>query len=312
MKAIICTKYGPPEVLQIQEVEKPKPKDNEVLVKVIATTVTKGDSRIRSFTVPFWQWLPSRLYLGITKPKRAITGMELSGEIEAIGSNVKRFNVGDQIFSFVGFGFGANAEYKCISENGANTMDGLITIKPSNISFAEAAASTGGALTALACLKKANIKKGQKVLIYGASGSVGTFAVQLAKYFEAEVTGVCSTNNLTLVKSIGADNVLDYTKEDFRKTAERYDFIFDAVAKTSRSSCKPLLNPKGIFISAHDNQNSIPINTDDLNFIKELLENSQLKPVIDKIYPFEQIVEAHRYVDAGHKKGNVIINIVGK
>lgn len=312
MKAVICTKYGPPEVLQIKEVEKPMPKDNEVLVKVFATTVTRGDSRMRSFTVPFWQWLPARLYLGVRKPKRAITGMELSGEIESIGSNVKRFKKGDQIFSFVGFGFGANAEYKCISEDGTDSKDGLIAIKPENISYEEAAAATGGALTALAFLKKGNIGKGQKVLIYGASGSVGTFAIQLAKYFGAEVTGVCSTDNLNLIKSIGADEVIDYTNEDFRKTPERFDLIFDAVAKTSRSGSKRLLNNKGTFISSHDTHGSIHIKTEDLNFIKELLENGKLKSIIDKQYSLEQIVEAHRYVDKGHKKGNVVISIKKK
>jgi NADPH:quinone reductase-like Zn-dependent oxidoreductase len=309
MKAVICTKYGPPEVLQIKEVEKPEPKDNEVLVKVFATTVTRGDTRMRSFIVPFWQWLPARLYLGVRKPKRAITGMELSGEIESIGCNVKRFKKGDHIFSFVGFGFGANAEYKCISEDATDSKDGLIAIKPTNISYEEAAAATGGALTALAFLKKGNIGKGQKVLIYGASGSVGTFAVQLAKYFGAEVTGICSTDNLSLVKSLGADKVIDYTKEDFTIIKERFDIIFDAVAKSSRSGSKRLLNTNGIFISAHDSLGSIRIKTEDLNFIKELLENGRLKSIIDKRYTLEQIVEAHRYVDTGHKKGNVVITI---
>jgi NADPH:quinone reductase-like Zn-dependent oxidoreductase len=224
MKAIVCTKYGPPEVLQIKEVERPMPKDNEVLVKVFATTVTRGDSRMRSFTVPFWQWLPARLYLGITKPKRAITGMELSGEIASIGRNVKRFKKGDQIFSFVGFGFGAHAEYKCISEDGTDPKEGLIPIKPPNISYEEAAAATGGALAALAFLKKENISKGQKVLVYGASGCLGTFSVQLAKVFGAEVTAVCSTENLNLVRSLGADKVIDYTKGDFLKTSAKVNY----------------------------------------------------------------------------------------
>jgi NADPH:quinone reductase-like Zn-dependent oxidoreductase len=309
MKAVICTKYGPPEVLHIKEVDKPEPGDNEVLVKVFASTVTRGDVRMRSFIVPFWQWLPARLYLGLRKPKRAITGMELAGAIESIGCNVKRFKKGDQIFSFVGFGFGANAEYKCIPEDATTLKDGLIAIKPSNISYEEAAAATGGALTALAFLKKGNIAKGQKVLIYGASGSVGTFAVQLARYFGADVTGVCSTDNLDLVKSIGANRVIDYTKEDYTKTPERFDLIFDAVAKSSRSRSKRLLNAKGTFISAHDSPGPIQIKTEDLNFIKELLEQGNLKSIIDKKYSFDQIVEAHRYVDAGHKKGNVAIII---
>ena len=310
MKAIVCTKYGPPEVLQVKEVEKPLPKENEVLVRVYATTVARGDSRMRSFAVPFWQWLPARLYLGINKPKRAITGMELSGTIESTGSGVKRFKKGDAVFSFVGFGFGANAEYKCISEDGEDVEEGLIAIKPANISFEEGAAATGGALTALAFLKKANIGNGQKILIYGASGSVGTFAIQLAKFFGAEVTAVCSTDNLNLVKSIGADKVIDYTKDDFLKTKDRFDLIFDAVAKAPRFAGKRLLNDKGIFISSHDSHGSITTKTEDLNFIKDLLESGKLKPVIDKIYPLEQIVEAHRYVDTGHKRGNVVISIV--
>lgn len=309
MKAVICTKYGPPEVLRVKEVEKPLPEENEVLVKVYSTTVTRGDSRMRRFTVPFWQWLPARLYLGITKPKRAITGMELSGVIESTGRSVKRFRKGDAVFSFVGFGFGANAEYKCILENGKDIEEGLIAIKPTNISFEEAAAATGGALTALAFLRKARIGKGQKVLIYGASGSVGTFAVQLAKCLGAEVTAVCSTDNQELVKSIGADKVIDYTKDDFLRTQDRFDLVFDAVAKASRFACKRILNERGTFISSHDSHGSITITTEDLNFIKDLLENGKLKPVIDRIYPLEQIVEAHRYVDMGHKKGNVVISI---
>ncbi len=265
---------------------------------------------MRSFTVPFWQWLPARMYLGIHRPKRAIPGMELSGIIESTGCSVKRFKKGDAVFSFVGFGFGANAEYKCISENGKDIEEGLIAIKPTNISFEEAAAATGGALTALAFLKNATIGKGQKILIYGASGSVGTFAVQLAKCFGAEVTAVCSGDNLNLIKSIGADKVIDYTKDDFLKTHDRFDLVFDAVAKASRFASKRLLNEKGTFISSHDSHGSLTITTEDLNFIRELLENGKIKPVIDKIYPLEQIVEAHRYVDMGHKKGNVVISIV--
>ncbi len=215
MKAIVCTKYGPPEVLRIVEVAKPVPRDNEILVKVFAATVARGDVRMRSFTVPFWQWLPARLYLGIRKPKRAILGMELAGEIESVGRDVKRFKEGDQVFSFVGFGFGAHAEYKCLPENGARAEEGLVALKPVNMSFAEAAAATGGALTALRYMRSGHIWPGQKVLIYGASGCVGTFAVQLAKHFEADVTGVCSSANLELVKSIGADRVIDYTTTDF-------------------------------------------------------------------------------------------------
>jgi NADPH:quinone reductase-like Zn-dependent oxidoreductase len=309
VKAIICTKYGPPEVLQLKDVEKPIPKDNEILVKVYATTVTRGDSRIRSFTVPLWQWIPARMYLGIRKPKRAILGMELAGEIESIGKYVTRFKKGDQIFSFVGFGFGAYAEYKCLPEDGARAEEGLVALKPSIMTYEEAAAATGAALTALMYLRSVNLQGGQRVLIYGASGAVGTFAVQIAKYFGAEVIGVCSTANLELVKSLGADKVIDYTKEDFTKSSETYDVIFDAVAKTSRLHSKRSLKKNGVFLSSHDAHGSIRIKTEDLIFLKELIEAGKLKSVIDRCYPLEQIVEAHRYVDKGHKKGNVAITM---
>ncbi|KKK39159.1 NADPH:quinone oxidoreductase [Mesobacillus campisalis] len=322
MKAIVYTRYGSPDVLESKQVEKPIPKDNEILVKVKATTVTVADIRARSFTVPPAFWLPARLTLGLRKPKKEILGMELAGEVELVGKKVKRFKQGDQIFAASLTGFGAYAEYKCLEE------DGPVAIKPSNITYGEAAAIPIGARTAWYFLRKAGVKKGQSILVYGASGSVGSYAVQIAKYFGAKVTGVCSTTNLELVKSLGADKVIDYTAEDFSRTDETYDVIFEAVNKSSFSACMKALKNNGTYINVTEplpsaqmwwtkltsskklllSRNS-PETSEALNLLKELVEKGKLKPVIDRYYAFDEIVEAHRYVEKGHKKGNVVINI---
>jgi len=303
MKAVIFEKYGTPDVLELKHIEKPIPKDNEVLVKVYATTVTAGDWRMRSAR-PFLV----RFFAGLFKPTKVkILGFELAGVIEEVGREVKSFQKGDPVFASCGFKFGAYAEYKCLP---ANDLIAMIAIKPSNMTFEEAATVPIGGLTAFRFLRKAGVKAGHEILIYGASGSVGTFAVQLGKYYGAHVTAVCSTANVNLVKSLGADVVVDYTQEDFTKMRSRFDMIFDAVGKSSRSACKKLLKPGGKFMSVWGSPKQRDPN--DLLFLKQLIESGNLKTVIDRSYTLDQIREAHTYVEKFHKKGNVVIKVFEK
>jgi NADPH:quinone reductase-like Zn-dependent oxidoreductase len=317
VKAIVYTRYGPPEVLQLKEVEKPFPKDNEILLSVKATAVNSGDWRLRKAD-PF----AVRLFLGLMKPKINILGSVFSGEVERVGKDVKLFKIGDKVFGHTDMRFGAYAEYKCLPE------DGTLALKPDSLTHTEAAVIPFGGTTALHFIKKASIKPGQKVLINGASGAVGSTAVQLAKYFGAIVTGVCSTSNIDLVKSLGADNVIDYTKEDFTQNGESYDIIFETVNKVSFSSCLKSLNKNGVLILGSAGMSEmlqgfwtsmtstkkvmtgvISHTAEDIIFLKELIETNKLKPVIDKTYPLEQMAEAHTYVEKGHKKGNVAITV---
>ena len=330
MKAIVYTEYGPPDVLQLKEVQQPAPKDNEILIRNHATNVNIGDIWARNFqeitpskfTMPLPLWLLSRMYFGFTKPRVNILGSEFAGEVEAMGKKVKRFRKGDQVFGYRGQKMGASAEYLCMPE------DGLVAIKPAKMTYEEAATVPYGVLTALSLLRKANIQRGQKVLINGASGSIGSAAVQLAKYFGAEVTGVCGTPRLEFVKILGADKVLDYTREDFTKNGETYDLIFDILGKSSFSSSKSSLKQNGIYLLASFKIKQLfqmlwtsimpgkkvicmlsSENPKDLIFIKELVEAGKIKSIIDRCYPLEQTAEAHRYVEKGYKKGSVIITM---
>jgi len=312
MKAVICTKYGPPEVLQLKEIEKPVPRKNEVLIKIKTTSVTASDCIVRGFKLPFWNPIGflMGIVLGFKKPRNPILGMVLAGEIESVGKEVKLFQPGEKVIAWtvkspVKINLGTYAEYKCLPE------DSVITLKPENLNFEEAAAIPYGGLLAMHFIKNNKIQKNQKVLIYGASGSIGTSAVQLAKYFGAEVTGVCSTTNLELVKLLGADHVIDYTKENISNFDKQYNFILDAVGKRKssdfKSQIKNVLAPKGKYISVDD---GTPLATlENLKLLVRLAEEGKFYTVIDKTYPLEEIVEAHRYVDKGHKKGNVVVTL---
>ncbi|KWX75919.1 NADPH:quinone reductase [Paenibacillus riograndensis] len=302
MKAMVCSKYGSPENLHLIEMDKPVPKRKDLLIKVHASTVTAGDIRVRTFKSPVLLWLPMRLVLGLSKPRKPVLGVELAGEVVAVGSEVTRFKPGDPVYALTGMRFGGHAEYACLSE------DAMVSIKPANTTFEEAASTLFGGTTALYFLRKANIQKGQKVLVYGASGTVGTFALQLARHFGAEVDGVCSTANLEWVKSLGASQVIDYTAEDCTQRGQQYDIIFDAVGKLPKSGCKKALKPNGSYVTV-DGQGMAKVRLQDLQLLTELMETGNIKSVIDRYYPLEQLAEAHRYVEQGHKKGSVVIRI---
>jgi NADPH:quinone reductase-like Zn-dependent oxidoreductase len=309
MKAVVCKKYGGPEVLKLEEVAKPNPNDFEVCVKIHATAVTNSDIFIRGSELPFPIIVPFRLMMGIFKPRKSIIGLVFSGEIESIGKHIKRFNPGDMVFGLTGFRLGTYAEYMCMKE--IDSKKGCISLKPNNINHEEATMVAYGGLLALQFLEKGKIEKGQKVLIYGASGTTGTIAVQIAKYLGAEVTGVCSTSNLEMVKNLGADYVIDYTKQDSVPEGVDYDYILDAVGKAKTSklkvSCKDFLSSNGKYVSIDNGD--LKLYSQRLNIIKDYVESGHIKPVIDKIYQLEEIAEAHRYVEKGHKKGGVAITV---
>jgi NADPH:quinone reductase-like Zn-dependent oxidoreductase len=315
MKAIVQTAYGSPDVFQLREIAKPSPRNHEVLIKIHATTVTAACCLMRK-GVPLW----GRLILGLQKPRKKIIGLELAGEIEAIGKDVTGFRKGDQVYGFTGFGLGAYAEYVCMPETGS------LSLKPANKTYEESVAAVDGASTALFFLRdKGKIQPGQKVLINGASGSIGVYAIQLARYFGAEVTGVCSTTNVELVQSLGADKVIDYTKEDFTTSGETYDIIFDTVGKSSFARCRRVLKSNGCYLPTVGLINNVLMlwtsirggkrvisgmsikKGEALQFLKKLIEAGQLRTIIDRCYPLEQVAEAHRYVETGRKKGNVVI-----
>ena len=297
MLAAICTRYGLPDVIGLKEIEQPQIKENEILVKVYATTVSSGDCVIRD--CPGY----ARIIFGLSRPRKPVLGTELSGEVVAVGQNVTKYKVGDQVFALTGMKLGAHAEYICLPEKG------VLTLKPEKASYIEAAAIAFGGTSALHFLQKGKIKSGKKVLIYGASGAVGTYAVQLARYFGAEVTAVCSTNNIDLVYFLGAHHVIDYVKEDLNQIKTTYDLVFDAVGKNKKININKLLSENGIYVSV--TKGFARERTEDLDFLKILYEAGEIKAIVDRVYPFKQIVNAYEYVEIGHKRGNVVLDIKG-
>jgi NADPH:quinone reductase-like Zn-dependent oxidoreductase len=305
MKAVVYEKYGLPEVLKLKDIEKPKPKNDEILVKIHAATVTSGDVRLRSSDFPPLFWLPARLIFGLFKPKKRILGHELAGIVEEIGKNVTKFNIGDSVFGTTTMlNTGSYAEYICLPQKWKN---GVIELKPENLSYHEAAALPVGAMTAIYLLEKANFKNGQNVLVYGASGSVGSYAVQIANQKGSKVKGVCSSSNFEMVKSLGAESLIDYKKDNYFEGNEKFDIIFDAVGKTTKSKAKKVLKTRGAFVS-------VKMLTQEkgkhLKLIKEMAEKGELKPYIDKYFKLDEIIKAHEYVDKGRKRGNVVIDIL--
>ncbi len=333
MKAIVRTEYGTPDVLHLTEVEKPTPKDNEILVRVYATSVNFGDLMARNFkavsprkfNMPFFFWLPAKIAFGLGKPIITVLGSELAGQVEATGKDVTKFKTGDQVFAYLGMNMGANAEYVCIPESGS------VALKPSKLSYEEAAILPYGAIMATSLLGKANLQRGQRVLINGASGGIGSMAVQLAKYYGAEVTGVCSTPRLEFVKSLGVDKVIDYTREDFTQNGETYDLIFDILGRSSFSRVRRSLKPNGIYLLSSFKMKALldmlwtsltgskqkvicafaNETLESLAFVKKLVEEGRIKAIVDKSFPMERAAEAHRYVEQGRKQGNVVIAIGG-
>lgn len=309
MKAVICTGYGAPDVLRLAALPKPAPKDDEVCVKIRASAVTASDVFIRSSNLPLRYKVPMRLMIGIRKPRRPVLGLVFSGEVESAGRRIERFRPGDQVFGLTGFRFGTYAEFLCMKEK--DSGKGSVGLSPGNISHEEATMAAYGGLLAFQYLEKGNIGKGQKVLVYGASGTSGTLAVQIAKHLGAEVTGVCSTLNLEMVKSLGADHVMDYTKQDSVPEGTRFDFMLDSVGriKTSelKKACRKALRPGGRYVSIDDG--NLKLDSGRLEKIKEFVEAGYMRPVLDRSYPLEEIVEAHRYVEKGHKKGGVAITV---